>query len=170
MINVCHLWCKHQYVSGADCEILLQGKSRTLASGRSVTTNLPGKILLIPMRGWSWFLHLKWSARFPNCLKILQFLKKNTIFYNFYMFAQVWRANTPLSKAHGCEAVQMQSVWAQFCAQRPSCLAHEETLTKAHEELSGEVYETSQRKSTNKQRWKKFKCDTIFFWRPRMAA
>ena len=72
------------------------------------------------------------------------------------MFPQVWRANTPLSKAHGCKAIQMQSVRAQFCSQRPSCLAHEKTPTKAHEELSVRGDKSKKVNTTVK----KFKCDT----------
>ena len=71
-------------------------------------------------------------------------------------FPQVWRANTPLSEAHGCKAVQMQSMWAQFCSQRPSCLAHEKTPTKAHEELSVRGEKSKKVNTTVK----KFKCDT----------
>ena len=76
-----------------------------------------------------------------------------------FMFTpQVWRADAPLSEAHGCKAVQMQSLRAEFRAQWPPCVAHEKTSTKAHEELS---QRESQQQQEQEERWKSFKKNVI---------
>ena len=93
-----------------------QEKSRIRVSGLSVTTNLPG-------------LKTNYLCQPKHHVLARKYLI-------VHVLPQIWRADAPLSEAHGCKAVQMQSMWAQFCSQRPSCLAHEKTPTKAHEELS----------------------------------
>ena len=58
---------------------------------------------------------------------------------------QVWRADPTLPEAHRSQALQMQSVWAEFRQVRPPRPPHEETHAKTPEKLTRFVLKSFQR-------------------------